>query len=77
MRSLNNFKSVRNEFKDIYRKIPETDTVLRLKALWHITNTLELEKKYRNELEIPARIVITREILTVNDQESESELENN
>ena len=77
MRSLNNFKSVRNEFKDIYKNIPETDTVLRLKALWHITNTLELEKKYKNELEIPARIVITREIITLNGDERESENENN
>ena len=76
MRSLNNFKSVRNEFKDIYKNIPESDTVLRLKALWHITNTLELEKKYKNDLEIPARIVITREILTTADQEQEIENEN-
>jgi len=76
LRSLNNFKSVRNEFKDIYKNIPETDTVLRLKALWHITNTLELEKKYKNELEIPARIVITREILPLNEAEREAENEN-
>ena len=63
MRSLNNFKSVRNELKEIYRAIPKYDNMLRLKALWHINNTIELEKKYKTENETPKKILITREII--------------